>query len=105
MVNVSLHRTLSKHLTIRHQVTDSFVPICAVLFVALVNKYMLSNHMPDACCTIAEPYALYDDSDDTTKTELSDTLSKASVTTAATLPIPHLVHAAHHIYYYIIELV
>ena len=85
---------------IPQQVTDSFVPICAGLFISLVNKYIQSNPKLDACCTTVEPEELDSDSDDTTKTELSDTLSKASGTTAATLPIPHPIHTAHHIYYH-----
>ncbi len=87
---------------ILQQVTDSFVSLCAGLFVSLVNKYILSNSKLDACCTTVEPEELDSDNDsnETTKTEMSDTLSKASATTTATLPIPHPVHAAHHIYFY-----
>ncbi len=54
----------------------------------------------DARCACDAPEELDSESDDTTRTKLSDTLSKASGATSATLPIPHPVHTAHHIYYY-----
>ncbi len=94
--------TLVTHLMIPQQDSGSFVPICAGLFVSLVNKYILSSSKLDACCTTVEPEEPDSDSDsnETTKTELSDSLSKASATTTATLPIPHPIHSAHHIYYY-----
>jgi len=82
------------------QLTDSFVPICAGLFVSLVNRFILSNPRLDSCCATVEPEELDSESDsnETIKTEMSDTLSKASAMTTATLPIPHPIHA-HHIYY------
>ena len=82
------------------QLTDSIVPICAGLFVSLVNKYILSNPRLDTCCTTVQPEEADSerDSNETIKTELSDTLSKTSATTTATLPLAHPVHA-HHIYY------
>ena len=82
------------------QLTDSIVPICAGLFVSLVNKYILSNPRLDTCCTTVQPEEADSESDsnETIKTELSDTLSKTSATTTATLPLAHPVHA-HHIYY------
>ena len=83
-------------------ITDSFVPVCAGLFVSLVNKYIQSNPKLDACCTTVEPEELdnENDSNETTKTEMSDTLGKAPGTTTATLPISHRIHTTHHIYYY-----
>ena len=83
------------------QLTDSIVPICAGLFVSLVNKYILSNPRLDTCCcTTVQPEEADSESDsnETFKTELSDALSKTSATTTATLPLTHPVHA-HHIYY------
>ena len=76
------------------------VPICAGLFVSLVNKYTLSNPRLDTCCTTVEPEEpdSESDSNETTKTEMSDTLSKTSATTTATLPAPHLIHANHICY-------
>ena len=85
---------------IPQQLTDAFVPICAGLFVSLVDKYILSNPKLDTCCTTVEPEEVESESDDTTKTEVSDTLSKSSGTTAAMLPIPHPIHTGHHAYYY-----
>ncbi len=58
---------------IPQQITDSIVPICAGLFVSLVNNYILSNPKLDACCTTVEPEVFDSDSDDTTRTELFDT--------------------------------
>ena len=82
------------------QLTDSIVPICAGLFVSLVNKYILSNPRLDTCCTTVRPEEADSESDsnESAKTELSDTLSKTSATTTATLPLAHPIHA-HHIYY------
>ena len=86
---------------IPQQVSDSFVPICAGLFVSLFNKYILSNPKLHTCCTTVGPEEpdSESDSNESTKTELSDTLSKASAMTTATLPIPHPIHTARHIYY------
>ena len=82
------------------QLTDSIVLICAGLFVSLVNKYIHSNPKVDTCCATVQPEGTDSetDSNETTKTEMSDTLSKTSATTTATLPAPHPIHA-HHIYY------
>ncbi len=87
---------------IPQQLTNSSVPICAGLFICLVNKYILSSPKIDVCCTTVEPEEVDSDSDsnEATKTKMSDTLSKASATTTATLPIAHPIHVAHHIYYY-----
>ena len=76
------------------------MPICAGLFVSLVNKYILSNPKLDTCCSTVQPEEpdSESDSNETIKTELSDTLSKTSATTTATLPLTHPIHA-HHIYY------
>jgi hypothetical protein len=67
-----------------------------------VNKYIPSNCNLDACCATVEPEELdnENDSNETTETDMSDTLSKASATTTATLPIPDPSHTAHHICYY-----
>ena len=86
------------------QLTDSIVPICAGLFVSLVNKYILSNPRLDTCCcTTPHPEEADSESDSiesvkSTDSKLSDTLSKSSATTTATLPLAHPIHA-HHIYY------
>ena len=84
---------------IPQQLTDSFVLVCAGLFVSLVNRFISSNPRLDSCTTV-EPEELDSESDsnETIKTELSDSLSKASAMTTATAPAPHPIHA-HHIYY------
>ncbi len=79
------------------QLAVSSVPICAGLFGSLVNSYVVSNSKLDACCATIETEKLDSESDDSMKTVLFDTLSKASGTTAATLPIPPRIHTAHHI--------
>ena len=85
------------------QLTDSIVPICAGLFVSLVNKYILSNPRLDMCCTTTHTEEAESESDSTesaksTESKMLDTLSKSSATTTATLPLAHPIHA-HHIYY------
>ena len=84
------------------QITESFVPITAGLIISLINKYILNNPRFDACRKAVEPEDVDSESDsnDSTKTELSDTLSKSSGTTTATLPISHPIHTTHHVYYY-----
>ena len=88
---------------IPQQLTDSFVPICAGMCVSLVNKYILSDPRLDACCTTDVSEELEseseDDSLDSTKTELSETLCKPSAMTTATLPLAHPIHPTHHYYY------
>ncbi len=81
--------------------TESFVPITVGLILSLINEYILNNPKFDTCCKPSEPVKLDSeiDSNDITKTELSDTLSRASGTTTATLLILHLIHTTHHIYY------
>ena len=79
------------------QITESFVPITAGIIVSLINKYIING----ACC---EPAAVEEvdsesESDDTTKTELTDSISRTSAITTASLP-SHPMHAPHHIYYY-----
>ena len=79
------------------QITDSFVPVCAGLFVSLVNKYIRNNPKLVACCSTVETPEVDTDSDDSVESKLSETLSKASGATTATLP-PHPMHT-HHAYY------
>ena len=49
---------------ILQQVADSFVPICAGLFVSFVNKYILSNPKLDACRATIESEQFDGDTDD-----------------------------------------
>ncbi len=85
---------------IPQQVIDSFVPIRAGLFASLVHTCILSNPKLGARCTTVEPEEFGTDSDDTTKTEVPDTLCKTSGTTTAAIHIPHPIHTAYRIYYY-----
>ena len=89
-------------ITIPPQIIESFVPITAGLIISLINKYILNNPRLDTCCKTVEPEDVDSESDshDSTKTELSDTFSRASGTTTATLPISHPIHTTHHVYYY-----
>ncbi len=89
-------------ITLPPQITDTFVPLNAGLMISLMNKYILNNHKLNSCCKSAESEDADSESDsnETTKTELCDTLSKASSATTATLPSAHPTHTPHHIYYY-----
>ena len=72
------------------QIFESFVPISAGIIVSLINKYIING----ACCEPAPPEEIdsENDSDDTTKTELTDSASRTPV---------HPIHAVpHHVYYY-----
>ncbi len=62
------------------------MPIFAGSFASLVNKYIISNPKFDVCCTTVEPEELDSESDDTTKTKLSDTLNEASGTAQRLYP-------------------
>ena len=80
------------------QVFESFVPISAGIIVSLINKYIING----ACCESAPPEEIdsESESDDTTKTELTDSVSRTSAITTASLPA-HPIHAVpHHVYYY-----
>ena len=81
------------------QVFESFVPISAGIIVSLINKYIING----ACCEPAPPEVIdsESDSDDTTKTELTDSVSRTSAITTASLPV-HPIHTIpHHVYYYV----
>ena len=79
------------------QITESFVPIAAGIIVSLINKYIING----TCCESAEPEEVdtESDSDDTTKTNLTDSASRTSaMITTASLP-SHPIHTTHHVYY------
>ena len=84
-------------ITIPPQITESFVPITAGIIVSLINKYIING----ACCEPAEPEEVdtESESDDTTKTNLTDSVSRTSAITTASLP-SHPIHTPHHVYYY-----
>jgi hypothetical protein len=80
------------------QVYESFVPITAGIIVSLINKYIING----ACCepTPPEEIDFESESDDTIKTEMTDSVSRTSAITTASLPV-HPVHTIpHHVYYY-----
>ena len=81
------------------QIMDSFGPITAGIIVSLINKYILNNEKLNTCCKTVEPEELDSESEsnDTTKTELSDSLSRASALTATILPS----HPIHYHHYYV----
>ena len=80
------------------QITESFVPITAGIVVSLINKYIING----ACCEVTKPEEVdsESESDDTTKTELTDSISRTSAITTASLP-SHPIHTPHHVYYYV----
>ena len=79
-------------------ITESFIPITAGIVVSLINKYIING----ACCEPAQPEEVDTDSDsfDTSKTELTDSASRTSAITTASLP-SHPIHTPHHVYYYV----
>ena len=80
------------------QITDSFVPIAAGIVVSLVNKYILNNPNVDACCRPATEEEPDCESEDTSKTEMSDALSRASAITTSTLTPPRPIRYRHNHY-------
>ncbi len=84
-------------ITLPSQITESFVPITAGIIVSLINKYIING----TCCESAEPEEVdtESESDDTTKTNLTDSVSRTSAITTASLP-SHPIHTPHHVYYY-----
>ena len=75
------------------QIVESFVPITAGIIVSLIHKYIING----ACCEPASPEEVdsESDSDDTTKTELTDSVSRTSAITTASLPA-HPIHTIPH---------
>ena len=81
-------------ITLPSQITESFVPITAGIIVSLINKYFVNS----ACCEAYSPQEVdtESDSDDTKQT---DSVSRTSAITTASLPT-HPIHTPHHVYYY-----
>ena len=79
------------------QITDSTGPLTAGLIISLINKYILNNPKLDTCCKSVEPEKVdsESESDETTKTEMSASLSRTSAITTATLP-SHPIHMHHY---------
>ena len=81
-------------ITIPPQITESFVPITAGILVSLINKYIING----ACCEPAEPEEV-DTESESADTNLTDSVSRTSAITTASLP-SHPIHTPHHVYYY-----
>ena len=76
------------------QITESFVPITAGIIVSLINKYFINS----ACCEAYTPQEV-DSESDSDETKMTDSVSRTSAITTASLPT-HPVHTPHHVYYY-----
>jgi hypothetical protein len=76
------------------QIAESFVPITAGIIVSLINKYIINS----ACCEAYTPQEV-DTESDSEDTKMTDSVSRTSATTTASLPA-HPIHTPHHVYYY-----
>jgi hypothetical protein len=76
------------------QIFESFVPISAGIIVSLINKYIING----ACCEPAPPEEI-DLESESDETNLTDSVSRTSAITTASLPT-HPIHTPHHVYYY-----
>ena len=81
-------------ITLPIQITDSFVPITAGIIVSLINKYFINS----ACCETYTPQEV-DSESDSEETKMTDSVSRTSAITTASLDA-HPVHTPHHVYYY-----
>ena len=75
------------------QITESFVPITAGIIVSLINKYFINS----ACCEAYTPQEV-DSESDSDDTKQTDSVSRTSAITTASLPT-HPIHTPHHVYY------
>ena len=80
-------------ITLPSQITESFVPITAGIIVSLINKYFINS----ACCEAYSPQEV-DTESDSDDTKMTDSVSRTSAITTASLPT-NPVHTPHHIYY------
>ena len=81
-------------ITLPSQITESFVPITAGIIVSLINKYFINS----ACCEAYAPQAV-DTESDSDDNKMTDSVSRTSAITTASLDA-HPVHTPHHVYYY-----
>ena len=81
-------------ITLPSQITESFVPITAGIIVSLINKYIINS----ACCEAYTPQEV-DSESDSDDTKQTDSVSRTSAITTASLPT-HPIHTPHHVYYY-----
>ncbi len=84
-------------ITMPPPITESFSLVCTGLFVSLVRTCMLNNPKLDSWCQTTESEEIDSESDGASKTEISDTLNKASSIKTATLPPPNPI-LTHHVY-------
>ena len=79
-------------ITIPSQIVDSFVPITAGIIVSLINKYIINS----GCCEAYSPQDV-DTESESEDTDLTDSVSRTSAITTASLPShPIHVHYIHH---------
>ena len=81
-------------ITLPSQITESFVPITAGIIVSLINKYIING----TWCESYKPQEV-DSESDSDDTNLTDSVSRTSAITTASLP-SHPIHTPHHVYYY-----
>ena len=81
-------------ITLPSQITESFVPITAGIIVSLINKYIINS----PCCEVYTPQEV-DTESESDETNLTDSVSRTSAITTASLPA-HPIHTLHHVYYY-----
>ena len=81
-------------ITLPSQITESIVPITAGIIVSLINKYIING----ACCVSAEPEEV-DTESESDDIKMTDSVSRTSAITTASLP-EHPIHTPHHVYYY-----
>ena len=81
-------------ITLPSQITESLVPITAGIIVSLINKYIING----TCCESAEPEEV-DTESESDDTKMTDSVSRTSAITTASLPT-HPIHTPHHVYYY-----
>ena len=81
-------------ITLPIQITESLVPITAGIIVSLINKYIING----TCCESAEPEEI-DTESESDDAKMTDSVSRTSAITTASLPT-HPNNIPHHVYYY-----
>ncbi len=81
-------------ITLPSQITESFVPIAAGIVVSLINKYIINS----PCYEAYTPQEV-DTESESEEADLTDSVSRTSAITTASLPT-HPVHTPQHVYYY-----
>ena len=80
-------------ITLPSQITKSFVPIAAEIVVSLINKYIINS----PCYEAYIPQEV-DTESESEEADLTDSVSRTSAITTASLPA-HPVHTPQHVYY------